>query len=168
MSPAYLKEIKASLWAPGEDTFITNGTAKEACPLPVSRDVMTFSKGTLRVQFKLMGGPSDQTAGLVFNLKPTGEYLYVRYNTKEGNVALRGFVKGKRLPVARGSSTVQYSLNTWNNLTVAIVGKKVIGKVNDTLVVEHELDAPVEGRVGLWTKRDSFTAFREFRVEPTE
>ena len=165
MSPEYLKEIKASLWAPGEDTFITNGTAKGAFPLSVSQDVTTFSEGTLRVQFKLMGGPSDQTAGLVFNLRPAGEYLYVRYNTKEGNVALWGFVKGDRHLVARGSSKVQYPLNTWNDLTVTIIGKKVIGRVNDTLVVEHELDVPVEGRVGLWTKRDSLTAFREFRVE---
>lgn len=164
-TPRHLKEVVASLWAPGASSFIKNGMATGAFPLLVFREVTDFSEGTLRVQFKLIGGKSDQTAGIAFNLKPTGDYMFVRYNTKEGNAALWEYTKGKRRVIARGSSTALFPLETWHEIAVTITGKKVIGKIDDTLAVGHELESPVEGRVGLWTKRDSRTSFREFRVE---
>jgi len=36
--------------------------------------------------------------------------------------------------------------------------------VGDKLRLEHALAAPVNGRVGFWTKRDSITAFKGFSV----
>jgi uncharacterized iron-regulated membrane protein len=41
---------------------------------------------------------------------------------------------------------------------------KVIASVGDKLRLEHTLEAPVTGRVGFWTKRDSITAFKGFSV----
>jgi len=38
--------------------------------------------------------------------------------------------------------------------------------VNGVLRLEHELERPVSGRVGFWTKRDSTTLFKDIRVEP--
>ncbi len=40
----------------------------------------------------------------------------------------------------------------------------VIASVGDKLRLEHALAAPVTGRVGFWTKRDSITAFKGFSV----
>ena len=61
---------------------------RPAVPARGGRDVEAFTDGTAQVQFKLIAGASDQLAGLVFNLRSTGEYLAVRYNTKDGNVPL--------------------------------------------------------------------------------
>ena len=76
--------------------FVANASSTGAFPLAAVRGVDTFTGGSARVQFKLIAGASDQLAGLVFNLHPTGEYLAVRYNTKDGNVALWKFVDGAR------------------------------------------------------------------------
>lgn len=36
----------------------------------------------------MIGGKSDQVAGILFGLSPQGEYYAARYNTKEGNLAI--------------------------------------------------------------------------------
>ncbi|HPW18303.1 MAG TPA: DUF4405 domain-containing protein, partial [Candidatus Aminicenantes bacterium] len=164
--PGHLTEAAASLWASEPGAILENGTAPDACPLLVYRDVADFSEGALGVRFKLIAGESDQTAGIAFGIKPTGEYLFFRYNTREGNAALWEFKGGKRRVIARGPERLQHPLDTWHDLRVTVAGKKVVGKVDDTLTVEYELEEPVEGRVGLWTKRDSVTSFRDFRAEP--
>jgi hypothetical protein len=132
-------------------------------PFPVAavRGVTGFSDGVLRVQFKLVGGESDQIAGLAFGITPASEYYFARYNTKDGNVAIWQFVNGARKRIAEGTDHLQLPLGTWHELTVEVKGTKVIASVGK-LRVEHTLPAPVSGRVGFWTKRDSITAFKGF------
>lgn len=163
-------------WNSGTDgadaTIVQDGTAKVpaekdgAFALGVATDVARFTEGTLETRFKLVSGASDQTAGLAFNVQPNGEYHFVRYNTKEGNVALWRFRNGERERVAGGTAKAELRLGQWHQLTVTIAGRRVTGLVNGTLRVEHDLDAPVDGGVGFWTKRDSVTAFTGFRVQP--
>ena len=43
--------------------------------------------------------------------------------------------------------------------TAAVVSASVKGS---TLTVRHTLPAPVQGRVGVWTKTDSVTSFKDF------
>ncbi|MFL6200610.1 MAG: hypothetical protein ACJ76J_15655 [Thermoanaerobaculia bacterium] len=47
------------------------------------------------------GGALDQCAGILFNLKPNGDYLAVRFNGKEGNLVLWTFDHGKRRACSR-------------------------------------------------------------------
>jgi hypothetical protein len=112
-----------------------------------------------------VSGKSDQTAGLVFDLKPTGEYLFVRYNTKEGNVALWRYGNGDRAVVARGEQKAQLPLGSWHDLTLTVTGSRIVGTVNADLRLEHDLGRPVAGRVGFWTKRDSVTLFKDAAVD---
>ena len=137
-----------------------------ATPFPVAAvsGVKDFSNGVLRVQFKLIGGDSDQIAGLAFGITPKNEYYYARYNTKDGDVALWQFVNGDRKRILHGTEHLQLPLNTWHELKVDVRGTKVIATVNDKLRLEHTLPAPVSGRVGFWTKRDSISAFKGFSV----
>lgn len=139
-------------------------TEPAATPFPVAavRGVERFSNGTLSVKFKLIGGESDQIAGLVFGLAPDGTYYYGRYNTKDGNVAIWQFVNGDRRRIADGTTHAQLALNTWHDLRIEIHGARVVVTANEKLRVEHTLPAPVTGRVGFWTKRDSITAFKGF------
>ena len=139
-------------------------TAPAATPFPLAtvRGIDDFSDGVLRVRFKLVGGESDQTAGLAFGITPNREYHYARYNTKDGNVALWQFVNGDRRRILDGTEHRRLPLNTWHELRVEIRGARVTASVNDTLRLEHTLPAAVAGRVGFWTKRDSISAFKEF------
>ena len=133
-------------------------------PLAAVRGVTGFSNGVLRVQFKLVAGESDQAAGIAFGITPAAEYYYARYNTKDGNVALWQFVNGDRKRILDGADHLQLPLDTWHELKVEVTGTKVIASVGDKLRLEHTLPAPVAGRVGFWTKRDSVSAFKGFSV----
>lgn len=151
------------LFGSASDSFIANVTAPGAFPLAVAPGA-DFSNGTLKVQFRLVSGQTDQTAGIVFGLGPTGEYHYLRYNTKDGNLAVWRFLKGERQVVKHGTEHAEIKLGTWQELTVTISGSTVRGALtaHPKVIVEHTFDAPVTGRVGLWTKRDSVTDFRNF------
>lgn len=141
-------------------------TEPAATPFPVAavRGLPGFTGGVLRVQFKLVGGESDQTAGIAFGITAGNEYYYARYNTKDGNVALWQFVNGDRKRILDGADHAQLPLGAWHELKVEVAGTKVTATVNDKLRLEHTLPAPVAGRVGFWTKRDSITAFKGFSV----
>ena len=131
-------------------------------PLATVRDVKAFTSGRLSVEFKILAGATDQTAGVVFNLKPDGTYNYARYNTKDGNVAIWKFENGARTVLAHGELHEQLPFATWHRLVVQVKGRVITATVNDKLRVSHTLDRDVAGRVGLWTKADSVTAFRAF------
>ena len=141
-------------------------TGKAATPFPIAavRGIDNFTDGVMTVKFKLVAGESDQIAGLVFGLTPANEYLYARYNTKDGNVALWRFVDGDRVRIVEGTEHLQLPLGAWHDLRVEVRGTLVRASVNGLLHLEHRLPAPVSGRVGFYTKRDSVTAFKGFSL----
>jgi hypothetical protein len=147
------------------DGFVANATAPGAFPLAVWSPVREFTEGTIRVQFNMVGGPSDQNAGIVIGLQPNGDYLFVRYNTKDGDVAIWQYSGGERRVISHGKEHVQLPLQTWHELAVTVAGTKVIGSVNNgAATLEHTLDKPLSGRVGVWTKRDAITVFKNYRI----
>lgn len=150
------------------DTLVTNWTSPTAFPVAVANDVLAFGSGTLRVEFNMIGGKSDQMGGLIFGMQPNGEYHYVRYNTKDGNVALWRFHNGDREVIHHGDVHKQLPLGTWHELVVELNGASVRGYIaGDTSIsVTHTLAAPQTGRVGVWVKRDAITAFRNFSARP--
>ena len=160
-----LGAVGRSLFPSLTESFVANGIAPGAFPLAAFTQVRDFAEGTLRVQFKLVGGPTDQTAGIVFGLQPTGEYMFIRYNTRDGNVAVWEYGNGQRRVARHGEAHVQLPLDAWHELTVTVSGTKVTGAVSGTsLNVEHTLDKPLTGRVGVWTKRDAISVFKGFQA----
>lgn len=160
-------ESATAIFGKVEPVFVTNVTAPAAFALAVLPEHGRVSSGTYRAEFNLVSGASDQTAGLVFDLRPTGEYLFMRYNTREGNVALWRYADGKREAVAKSDHEIQLPLGAWHRISVSINGTKVTGIVNDTMRLEHDLQRPVQGHLGFWTKRDSVTQFRQIAVQRT-
>jgi len=159
--------IAARLFSRVDPAFVTNATAPGAFSLSVLEHVQPLSRGTYQAQFKLVSGTGDQTAGLVFGLKPTGEYLFARYNTKDGNVALWRYANGSRERLADGERSRQLPLGGWHDLVVTITGTRIVasaGPAADGLRLEHDLGSDATGRVGFWTKRDSVTMFRQIAV----
>jgi hypothetical protein len=166
-SAAEIEKAATTLFGRLEPAFAANVGAPGAFSLGVLSNVLRFTEGTFRARFKLVSGASDQTAGLVFDLEPNGEYLYARYNTKDGNLALWRFADGTREVIAHGEQHVQLPLGVWHELAVTITGSRLVAVANDgALRFEHALPEAVDGRVGFWTKRDSVTQFKDVRVTP--
>lgn len=128
-------------------------------PLALFNEPAAFSGGTARLAFKLIGGGDDYTAGLAFGHHGSS-YHYVRYNTKDGNVALWRMDGPKRTVIAHGGEHEQLARDAWHELVLTVHGRAVQAVVNGRLRVEHELDEAPAGRIGLWTKPDATSAFR--------
>jgi hypothetical protein len=158
-------EAARALYGDAASSLVKALAQPGAYPIAIVRDVREFSGGRLQVQFKLVGGASDQTAGILFNLRPDGSYHYARYNTKDGNVAIWTFENGARSVLMHGTAHEQLPLNAWHTLEVVIAGTRVTATANGRLTATHVLEAPVSGRVGVWTKTDSVTAFRHFQAQ---
>ncbi|MFN0178590.1 MAG: serine hydrolase domain-containing protein [Gemmatimonadales bacterium] len=165
-SAAELARSSERWFGGANESFAANGSAPTAFPLAIAAGVPRFTGGTLRVQFKLIGGAGDHTAGLVFNLTPLGEYRFVRYNTKDGNLAIWEFANGQRRVLAHGTGHGQLALGVWHQLEVTVRGSELTAQIagRPEINLTHRLEAAPSGRVGLWTKREAVTAFRNFQV----
>jgi hypothetical protein len=147
--------------------FLDRVQAYAYFPYTVAQDVQDFRNGDITVRFEGIAGRIDQGAGILFNLKPNGDYLTVRANCLENNLVLWKFEKGKR-------SSVKWIRNTptaskqWHEIKVRITGVKVEGYLDGKLYLEHTLPEPVSGRVGLWSKADSYVYFDDFTVTPAD
>ena len=68
-------------------------------PTPWPRTSRISATAKSRVRFEGISGRIDQGAGILFNLKPNGDYLTIRANPLENNLVLWKFEKGKRSSV---------------------------------------------------------------------
>jgi hypothetical protein len=145
--------------------FLDNVKAYAYFPFAVFKDLQDFKEGEISLRFKPIAGRIDQAAGILFNLKPNGDYLIVRANALENNLVLFQYVRGKR-------SSVKWIRNTptatqkWHDLKVEVSGTSVKGYLDGKLYLEHTLASPVAGRVGVWSKADSLVYFDDFQVRP--
>jgi hypothetical protein len=166
-SAAGIADKARALYGERYAEFLDRVQAYAYFPYSVAKDVQDFTNGEIAVRFEGISGRIDQGAGLLFNLKPNGDYLTVRANPLENNLVLWRFEKGKR-------SSVKWIRNTptpsrqWHDLKVRISGAKVEGYLDGKLYLEHTLPEPVSGRIGLWSKADSHVYFNDFTVTPAD
>jgi hypothetical protein len=163
-----LAEKARAIYGSRHEEFIDNVKAFAYFPYAVAKDVENFHDGDISMRFKLVAGQLDQCAGILFNLKPNGDYLTVRFNGKEDNVVLWTFVQGKRSFVKKGSENVPLQMNQWYTLQVSVHGPNIQASLNGKHLLDFTLVEPVSGKVGLWSKTDSVTYFDDFTVSPTE
>src|SRR5687767_9965425 len=124
-STADLERVSRALFRRVDASFLANGSAPGAFSLAILPNTENFAGGTFEARFKLVSGATDQTAGLVFDLRPSGEYKYVRYNTKDGDVALWRFAQGQRHLIVHGKEHAQLPLNAWHELSLTVAGTKL-------------------------------------------
>lgn len=132
-------------------------------PYAVAKGVDDFREGEIAVRFKPIEGRIDQGAGILFNLKPNGDYLTVRANALENNLVLWQVVRGKRTSVEWVRNTPT-ATRQWHELRVSVKGRTVQSHLDGKPTLTHELPAPVTGKVGLWSKADSHILFDDFTV----
>jgi hypothetical protein len=144
--------------------FLDNVQSYAYFPIAVMNEVADFRNGAITLRFKGVAGRIDQAAGILFNVQPNGDYLTLRANPLEDNLVLWQYVKGKRSSVKWVRNTPSPS-GQWHELKLTVVGNKVQGWLNGVLTLSHDLEKPVSGRIGLWSKADSVVYFDDFRVE---
>jgi hypothetical protein len=159
-----LADKARAIYGARHEDFIDNVKAFAYYPIAVARGVDRFENGEISVKFMMVGGTLDRCAGILFNVKPNGDYLTVRFNGTEDNVVLWTFNTGKRSFVKRGSETVPLELGTWHELKISVHGTRLEAYLDGKLNLEHTLSEPVSGNVGLWSKTDSMTEFTDFTV----
>src|SRR5215467_5488420 len=164
-SSAGIADKARALYGERYAEFLDRVQAYAYFPYAVAPNIENFTGGEITVRFEGLSGRIDQGAGILFNLKPNGDYLTIRANCLENNLVLWKFEKGRR-------SSVEWVRNTptasrqWHDLKVRISGNKVEGYLDGKLYLQHTLPAPVSGRIGLWSKADSHVYFDDFTVTP--
>jgi hypothetical protein len=156
-------ERAKSLYGERYGEFLDNVKAFAYFPYAVATGIDNFRDGELSFRFKGISGRIDQGAGILFNLKPNGDYLTVRANPLENNLVLWKFEKGRRSSV-KWVRDVPTPTKTWHDLKVVIKGNTVEGYLNGKLYLTHELAQPVSGKVGVWSKADSHMYIDDYHV----
>jgi Domain of Unknown Function (DUF1080) len=115
-----------------------------------------FSDIEVTVKFYPMSGRQDASGGIVFRLHD-GRYYVVRANALEDNFRLYAYDRGRR---QLASATVKRPpFAHWHLIRVVAIGDRLQASLNGVQLLDHRDSRFKAGRVGLWTKADSITAF---------
>ena len=127
----------------------------------------------LAVRFAPLSGTLDRAGGLLWRYRDADNYYVVRANALEGNVVLYKVEGGTRTdlkPTDAGllayGAKADVPSGKWSELRVSVRGANFAVSLNGRHLFDVEdrtfADA---GRVGVWTKADSVTAFDDLRAE---
>jgi 3-keto-disaccharide hydrolase len=117
------------------------------------------------VRFRPMAGAEDASGGIVFRFAD-GRYYLVRANALEDNFRLYYYDGGRRMITS--ASIKAPALGQWHKLQVSASADRIQGWLNDRLLIDQSDKRFVPGRLGLWTKADSVTAFDDLTVLPLD
>jgi len=135
---------------------------------PAKKTQFTFTNGTISMKFKTVSGNSDRASGILFNVKPNGDWLSVRYNDTENNVALWEFHNGIRRNMKfnrdrkfdldpKCPRPVLAACGAWHELKLTIDGADLKAWLDNEIAMEYTLgSAPTPGRNGAPPNDDLF------------
>jgi hypothetical protein len=113
------------------------------------------------MRFRPISGRGDASGGIVFRFND-GKYYVVRANALEGNFRLYSYDRGRRQLAT--ASVKAPALGQWHSIRVVAVGDRMQAWLNEKLHLDHRDTRFRSGRVGLWTKADSITAFDDLTI----
>jgi Domain of Unknown Function (DUF1080) len=113
------------------------------------------------MKFKPISGREDASGGIVFRFNDD-KYYVVRANALEDNFRLYSYDRGRR-QIATARVTAP-ALGQWHTLRLVAVGDRMQAWLDGALYLDHRDSRFKAGRVGLWTKADSITAFDDLTI----
>ena len=120
-----------------------------------------FTDVDVSMKFKPISGRQDASGGIVFRFND-GKYYVVRANALEDNFRLYYYDRGRRqLATARVKAP---ALGQWHTVRLLAIGDRMQAWLDDTRYLDHRDTRFKVGRVGLWTKADSITAFDDLTI----
>jgi hypothetical protein len=185
-----LIETARKLYGTSNEELMDNAKQFAYYPVAVLKSVDNFSNGSISMKFKTVAGESDRCSGILFNVKPNGDWLAVRYNDTENNVALWEFHNGMRRNMRFSDRAKPFMLdrNAWHELKMTVDGASFKAWLDGTPALEYTLGSepqagrrgapnadlfpannpvirpPVAGKIGLWSKTDSTSYFKDYVV----
>ena len=120
-----------------------------------------FTDIDVSVKFKPISGREDASGGIVFRFADD-RYYVVRANALENNFRLYAYDRGRRELATAGVKPP--ALGQWHSLRVVAMGDHVQAWLNGALSLDHRDPRFKSGRIGLWTKADSITAFDDLII----
>lgn len=120
-----------------------------------------FTDVDVSVKFDPLSGKEDASGGIAFRFTD-GKYYVIRANALEGNFRLYYYDRGRRQLAS--ASVKPPPLGQWHLLRVVAVGDHIQGWLDGALLLDHRDSRFKSGRVGLWTKADSITAFNDLTI----
>lgn len=124
-----------------------------------------FADVNVSVRFKPISGIKDAAGGIVFRFSE-GRYYVIRANALEDNFNLYYYDSSRRKILE--TKVKAPALGQWHKLRISAEGDRLRGWLNDQQLIDHRDDRFKSGRVGLWTKADSITAFDDLVVSPID
>jgi len=125
----------------------------------------SYADVDVSMKFKPIAGREDASGGVVFRFTD-GTYYVARANALEDNFRLYVYDRGRRqLATARVKAP---ALGRWHTVRLVAVGDHVQAWLDGTLHLDHRDARFRSGRVGLWTKADSMTAFDDLTIRGTK
>src|SRR2546421_4870049 len=113
------------------------------------------------MKFKPISGREDASGGIVFRFTD-GKYYVIRANALEDNFRLYYYDRGRR--ELASASVKAPALGQWHTVRVVALGDHIQGWLDGKLLLEHRDSRFWSGRVGLWTKANSVTAFDDLTI----
>jgi len=120
----------------------------------------SYADVDVSMRFKPVSGREDASGGIVFRFAD-GKYYVVRANALEDNFRLYSYDRGRR-QIATASVKAP-ALGRWHTVRLVAVGDHIQAWLDGALRLDHRDSRFTSGRVGLWTKADSITAFDDVR-----
>jgi len=120
-----------------------------------------FTDVDVSVKFDPLSGREDASGGIVFRFADD-KYYVVRANALESNFRLYSYDRGRRQLAS--ASVKPPALGQWHQLRAVIVGDHIQAWLDGALLLDHRDARFKSGRVGLWTKADSITAFSHLTI----
>jgi hypothetical protein len=111
--------------------------------------------------FKPISGREDASGGIVFRFAD-GTYYIVRANALEDNFRLYSYDRDRRQLAT--ASVKAPALGQWHTVRIVAVGDHMQAWLNGTRHLDHRDSRFRSGRLGLWTKADSITAFDDLTI----
>ncbi len=124
-----------------------------------------FTDGSVSVRCKPVSGRVDRACGVVFRYQDENNYYLSRANALEDNVRFYYVKNGRRIQLANWTGKV--TSGVWHELRVDFQADHAEVYWDGTKridVHDHTFSGP--GRVGVWTKADSYTLFDDLTARP--
>jgi hypothetical protein len=188
-----LIESARKLYGTSNEELMDNAKQFAYFPVAVLKSVDNFTGGTISLKFKTIAGDADRASGILFNVKPNGDWLAVRYNDTENNVALWEFHNGIRRNMRFSDRAKKFMLDrsAWHELKLTVDGTDLKTTLDGETALEYTLGSmpgpgrggaapnpdlipannpvlqpPVKGKIGLWAKTDTTSYFKDYVVSP--
>jgi len=120
-----------------------------------------FADVDVSVRFRPIAGREDASGGIVCRFSQ-GRYYVVRANALEGNFRLYYYDGGRtQLASARVKPP---AVGQWHTVRLVTIADRMQAWLDGALSLDHRDSRFKAGRVGLWTKADSITAFDDLTI----